>query len=311
MYLSENSTALSERYNKIDGVYVSAVETVDIEGFMICRSKFCKMYHQRSCKECDSLVKFAEFVKIHGLVQLSETYKKCLEGEYKSTHAVRRIMQIPVVIFTRNGQLYVTNKKQGCDYKEWKNYAGLFLEAEDDKSIMDKKILQSVCALASSSKYRDLIRYVAFSGQGFSGRSVRNTYGSGLFNKKTELINDSLVKAEEIKDAVETLADIQSQSLFQKIGLNLDSDSGDSENDWIDVDFDEDSSQFSCRNEETIAIAENQCSRSLGEDSNATYDPDAGLQKEFIVDPTPSNEHLLMMLRENNLNWFSLLRSSK
>ena len=39
-------------------------------------------------------------------------------------------------------------------------------------------------------------------------------------------------------------------------------------------------------------------------------DPDDGLQKQPHVF-TPNNDHLLLMLRENNLNWFSFVEELK
>ena len=57
-------------------------------------------YHKEQCVKCDALINMALHISQKGIVKVSDVYKSQFpEKKYQSDKAVRRLMQLPVVIF--------------------------------------------------------------------------------------------------------------------------------------------------------------------------------------------------------------------
>ena len=100
-----------------DQLRFSRMTAVSLEEYRRYRAEYCTRYHKEQCVECDALINMALHISQKGIVKVSDVYKSQFpEKKYQSDKAVRRLMQLPVVIFKQQ-HLYVTELRSEVDYK--------------------------------------------------------------------------------------------------------------------------------------------------------------------------------------------------
>ncbi|CAH3159030.1 unnamed protein product [Porites lobata] len=83
-----------------DQLRFSRMTAVSLEEYRRYRAEYCTRYHKEQCVECDALINMALHISQKGIVKVSDVYKSQFpEKKYQSDKAVRRLMQLPVVIF--------------------------------------------------------------------------------------------------------------------------------------------------------------------------------------------------------------------
>lgn len=122
----------------------------------------------------------------HAVIDPSTIYKK-LFGRYNWDKAMRRTVQLPVVIFSvqliqgdgNEKKRYVTKFLENIDYRkyvDWYCKMCSFLKKEE-KSILTSSQLKAVCKLAGTESDRLLIRYAACESSGLSINKAKQIYG--------------------------------------------------------------------------------------------------------------------------------------
>jgi len=192
-------------------------------------------------------------------------------------------------------------------------------------------MLQDLCNLATAESDRLLIKYACCKGQTLSKKQSMALYGFHDFNHQEEKINNAISELKERREAVELLWKVKDKAILQGLGLSLSSDesssvdasSSGSETDtecaWIsDNEHDtlqDSSSQNSypedCTDDHTLNSTGKQLpgyDKSISHFPTSNSNPDIALEKNRpLVCPVPNMEHLLLILRENELNWFALV----
>ena len=111
---------------------------VSLEPYQTNRAESCTRYHNEKCTECSALNKMASHILQEGIVKVCDLYKRQFPShKYQSDKAVRRLMQLPVVIFKQEF-LFVTAYRPMLDYRkmDWstKLLPGKEIEKLDDHS---------------------------------------------------------------------------------------------------------------------------------------------------------------------------------
>ena len=366
-----------------DGLYISQLKC-SLEEFSFLRQKYCQMYHKASCKECRILVGYGKDILNSGVIDLPTIYRKHF-GNYTWLCAVRRTLQLPVVIFRvelGKGRCSncVTSFTEGVNYKKYVDwYNKIYTMTKQEKSSLNAYQLKAICKLASNESDRMLIKYAACKSRGFSATKAQQVYGISEFSSKSQKVIEALNVSQEIHEAVGELSDLQDKALLQSIGICVADSESESESTEIDSDSDgkdleetadtfdvTDSSVESLEvsidnnmhenqveiidantnrteienkpsavhveensSSDAIHLVENKCESETkhsqvkktvdrsknnsgkgnpSERTKLAFHPDSGLKGVPIVNPGISNEIMLLYLRENNLNWFGLVK---
>lgn len=269
-------------------------------------------YHKEQCVKCDALINMALHISQKGIVKVSDVYKSQFpEKKYQSDKAVRRLMQLPVVIFKQQ-HLYVTELRSDVDYKTFVDWIARTMPDEKSVKHMSKETLKSLCELASTESDRRLIQSAAT--WGLSGKQANKKYGIDNNTLKINQVKEAIVNAQETHDEIIKLVQLQETALLRSMGIEdsvSDTESFEDESDLesvIESDSDENDSHskssVSTVHGESKAADEGQSSNhSTG---STRFNPD-DLSKDVagVVNPAPPNETLLSWLRDNSLNWFS------
>lgn len=332
-------------YVPINGRYDSLLKDFDLHDFIVIRKAFCNKHHQlENCENCGKMISAAQYLSTKGVVTLKDLYVLHfpINGKYKTDKAVKRIMHLPVVIFPLqcNGTktLYVTEQKKYVDYNLFQKFVESLIDNESVQSAQNpltKEMLASLCKIASSEKDKRLIKFAAcLAVPGMSAEQAKRQYGVSNLTLLTSQVTEALEQAEEIHQTVTKLARIEERCFLEKLGIADVSDSSESDYDSevssVTVSEDSDNDDYNKNSSAASAGHQDQSKEfkknqqppvspvPMNKDSNLPVpsntkqtgprvQPDEFSKNQLIVSPVPSFEHLLNILRNVNLNWFSFV----
>ena len=273
-----------------DNMYVTLVKDLNLEEFIFSLKCYCSLYHQPGCVKCRPVLNASLCLIKQGIVPLATLYREHFNCKYKSDKAIRRIIQLPVVIFRAFGQLFVTEFVNGVDFSKLVDVVSKFVPAKRITSGLNKESLRLLCELASSEKDRRLIRVAA--SQGHSANAARNSLGISNLTTERERVQEAIDEYVEIKNMVNEIAQAK-EDVINSFGLAF-SDPDDSSCSDLSVDSDGDSCDWS--------------SEAEGDDRGGLST--CSFESQNLV-TVPSSEQLLFVLRANNLNWLSFIEETK
>jgi len=315
-----------ELYKISDGMYISKFKELSVNEYILCREQYCKKLHDveggvPACSQCRGLVNTAKEIQGNGMVKVSDTFKKHFSGiKYSSEKAVRKFMSLPVVIFELGEAckgtqtLYMIEQRSGIDYIKYVDLikSGNSTVETRYPHVIDKDKLRALCELASTEKDRKLIKYAMCAD--ISGKNAKK-YGISDWNCQKDVIDCSIERSIEIREAVNELASIEEKVVLRSYGIEIESDneslisteSGDT-CDWVS-EQDQDSEEESGEDQNETEIA-----HGAPRTKDNVYNPDPDrIQKDStpLVCDMPSFDHLVYILQQNHLNWFSFVEELK
>ena len=203
-----------------------------------------------------------------------------------------------------------------------------------------------ICSLASTKKDRKLIKFAACQASGLSNKRASQQYGVYNFSGIRNEVKNALQHATAVRQQIFELASIKERATIESFGIYLgqesdsstdedsDSESGEASFD-VDVDLEYNSSggecgrcsiseegggvdeQADCGESDGVGTADNTCTtqensvQSLNHERDKSQrhvvDPDNFSKDAAVVNPAPSHDHLLTILRANQLNWFAFV----
>lgn len=350
-YVKQN---LTDGCKVTEDMYVTHLKDIKLNEYVVAVKKYCSIFHvAQECSKCELILKVAGDLMDSGIVPLPALYRKHFRSTYKSDKAIRRVIQLPVVIFRAFGQLFVTEYVEDVDFTKLASCVSHFVPEESLTSGMSRESLKVLCELASSEKGRRLIRVAASHGQ--TGNQARKSMGISNLHAERERVKEAVKEYEEIKKAVNEIAQAREGALTSFIPT-ASSDSSDSE---YSEGSDGESCEWSSGTEEASALSgqricdgteeasdmEDLSRRGVSDGTEKAIEKEglsrrvvsngldsdgvgySGVSRKKNVEDLsgkeacnyredssvfyPSYEHLLLVLRENSLNWISFVEELK
>lgn len=172
----------------------------------------------------------------------------------------------------------------------------------DTEKKLDKQTLKSLCELASTESDRKLIQSAAT--WDMSGKKAQASIWYGNHSQKLNQLKEAIANYQEIHEEIMKLANLEETALLRSMGVadEVESETETSE-DESDLDSSSDDEQCCCKSEAKTIISEEdtQTNKNLG------FNPKS-LSKHVAVNIAPSNDTLLLWLRENIFNWSSFFQ---
>ena len=205
----------------------------------------------------------------------------------------------------------------GIDYIKYveliKSASGA-IDTSCSSNSINKDTLKALCELASSEKDRKLLKYAMCAE--FSKKKAKE-YGLSDWNRQKDEIESSIQRNKEIREAVNELAYLEEKTILRGYGIEIESDneslisteSGES-CDWDSEK--ENDSEGKSEGDQTNSEREMVDCPLDNHSEEYNLDPNR-VQKQStpLVSDVPSFDHLVFILRQNNLNWFSLVEEIK
>ena len=315
------SCTLSDVTRTEDGIYYSLITDLTLKEFFVARADHCERNHRVSCKECTNLTDAAKQIDDSGIVPLRSLFASHFlspGAKYKSDKALRRILQLPVAIFPmelQKGQktLFVTELNTAVNYEklgEFLKTVSVSTDCNTQFPIISRETLKIVCDLASSEKDKRLIKYAVSCGGNMSREAAKKKYGISDLTLLKNTVENAVEQAREIRDAVDHLSNVKEDCILEELGIlcGNDSKSDSDESESSEDETSENGSDTDCPGD---VDSENDGQNSNIPPNSSALDPDVVMKGMATVSPAPGNEHLVMILRENNHNWFSFVEELK
>ncbi len=217
MYLKTN---LTDNIKKTDNLYLSRIQDLSLEEFVVARRTYCqKTHNQINCSCCMPLINFALEIMDHSVVLLSVCFRKCFSSVYKSDKAIRRIMQLPVAVFRANERLFVTEYTPNMNYEKFTKFYSLLVPQTTMQKGISKESLKMLCDLSSSEKDKKLIRVAATAH--LSAKQARKELGISDLAKERKAVSEAIEEFQDIRDAVDEVVRVKEKLSLQELGIVL------------------------------------------------------------------------------------------
>ena len=273
---------------------------------------------------------FANDVSSNCVVPLAEGYNKHFRVQYKSDKAIRQIMQLPVVVFRLREKLFATEYRSDMNYDKFVQFINMLVPASVLSKGLSKESLKMLCDVASSEKDKKLIRVAATEAKAKLGVSDLVT--------ERETVCKALKQYIDIRDAVDKVVRARDTASVEELGIHITYSDSDSDrcSDGDDIEVREASREGMIDITRTQSFESehfdwNRCQEINGKGNthNNNIQPTSSIKsahlfgnsdaynitKERTKAPEalfmPCFEHLLLLLRENDLNWFILVAEMK
>ena len=206
---------MTDGVKKSDDLYLSHISDLLLEEFVTGREMYCqKIHNQLNCQQCTSLITFAKELLKHGLVPLSESFRKCFGCEYKFHKAIRRLMQLPIAVFRVKDKLYVVENRPDMNYTRFVKFLSMLVPAELMQTGILRENLKILCELASSEKDKKLIRVAATTN--LSATRAKKELGISNLVKEREAVAEAVQQYRDIRDAVEEVVSVRDRPVSSR-----------------------------------------------------------------------------------------------
>ena len=191
-YSANNKKCKSNKdaYKVSNGFYKSLVDNISLEDFTCFRLVYCKANHSKDCMECSKLVDCAKDILNYGVVELKQIFHKNFkQSKYISNKVIRRMMQMPVVVFMLelsgpgSQKLFITENNPSVDYSVFVKSLKFIVPVENVVTGLSKDQLRALCSLATTEKDRKLIKVAACQSKGLSEKKSNEAIWCSQFEQ--------------------------------------------------------------------------------------------------------------------------------
>ena len=325
----KSNKSLSNFQTLDDDVDVSVFEGLNsLKEYLEVRRHICKTEHLQPCSECLSLIEIGNEISREGYMRLNKAFSVSNPGQtYKSTHAKRKLLQIPLAAIKIPAEdcggkiVYLVDKN--ANFATAKGLLKLLhAQSHSNAPRLTKETVKDLFQLSESESERERLTYAISKASGLSTTKLRTLYGFENLKNRQKNVDLAIATAKEIRESIEFIAHIKEKAVLRSFGVTVESDSDDayeSEESCSDSEYTSetdvretcsDSNQDSLlptrelatgtsyNNEMRDSRGKNAHESSLPEDPN-TYKHVSGLGVTYL-----NTHQLLDILQECKLNWY-------
>ena len=223
------------------------------------------------------MIKVANLVIEAGVCSLHSVFKAAFPSvTYHTMNAKRKLLQMPLVAFQGNKEVFLMELVEGVDYLKVVHFINACMVSNTGSKSMSKLELNKLLLLARTDREKGLVKHTTFRASGLTKSSARAHLGLEDLSERMCRIEECIEEVEAIRQSIECLSQVKEKALMRSLGF---SESEESEQSSEDESVD-DASMFE---EEEL-------------ESN-----DASISETF------SKPRFLELIQECDYNWFDLI----
>ena len=247
MYREQCNNRLSDCIKVSESIYVSKCDSLTLSEYVEARKEFCKDVHKYGTCDCTSMLHVATTILNEGFLSLKQAYTQHFPSvKYKSDHARRRLLQMPLAcvrIDFRPGvsECYILEHRPQTNYESIVSLLKNVVHKDSDKrSSLSKHEVKSLLAICQSDRERECIRYAIYRSSGVTATQARKQFGFEHMNQRSKRVEEALKHAQYIRQAIDKLARTKEIAVLRALGIDLtESDCDTSSDESTDEDEDE------------------------------------------------------------------------
>ena len=189
----------------------------------------CDNKHNQPCVVCSGMIDVAQTVLDKGFLKLKSAFKMVSPDiTYTALHARRKLLQIPLVSLgigdqsKGNYSIYLVEKQCSVQYKVFKSLLSNWINGQEKKSPkvnLKKETVKELLRLAESSGEIQRLKYAIVKAAGMSSTQAKNTYGFDDMTTKIGEVESALEDAAAIRDAIQSIAEVEDQAILHSLGI--------------------------------------------------------------------------------------------
>ena len=195
---------------------------------MLKQEEFCKDVHKCGTCECTSMLQIATTIMNEGFLSLKEAYTKHFPSvKYKSDHARRRLLQMPLAcvrIDFRAGvsECYILEHRPQTNYESIISLLKNVVHKDSGtRSSLSKHEIKTLLTICQSDRERECIRYAIYKASGVTATQARKQFGFEHMNQRSKQVKEALKHALYIRQAIDKLARTKELAVLHALGINL------------------------------------------------------------------------------------------
>ena len=182
------------------------------------------------------MLRVAQIVHTAGYCSLPHAFQIVSPGvKYMVQKARRLLLHMPLVSIRignpakGNSFTILIEHCRGVDYSKISLVLDGLLSSctNQNPQGMEKRCVKMLLSLATSDREREVVRYAIFKASGMSATRARHQYGFERMTERSVQVEEAIVEARRIHEAVEDIAMIQDKALLASFGIGLSSSSSD------------------------------------------------------------------------------------
>ena len=174
-----------------DDTDMSVFEGLNLEEYLKVKHHICTTEHSQPCSNCSSLIEIGNEISKEGYMRLNKAFSISNPGQiYKSTHAKRKLLQIPLVAIKISAEneggkvIYLVDKN--ANLATAKGLLKLLhAQPQNHGPNLTKETVKNLLQLSESESEQERLTYAISKASGFSNTKLRTLYDfEDLKNRK-------------------------------------------------------------------------------------------------------------------------------
>jgi hypothetical protein len=237
-YIEQTKRPLSQFETLSSDMHRSIFEGLSLSDYVYIRSFVCNKNHKKPCDVCTRMIRVAKTVSGEGFLKLKTAFEMVSPNvTYTALHARRKLLQMPLVSIgvgeRKKGtySVFLVEKQSAVHYTIFQSLLNNWMSCQNKKcsNSLGKETVNDLLKLAESNGERERLKYAIVKAAGISHSQAKSVYGFDNMSSRVNKVENALLEATAIRDAIENIANIKETALLSSFGISEISDDSQSE----------------------------------------------------------------------------------
>ena len=211
-----------------DGIYVSLISGLSLNDYIAARTEYCLHTHTpQPCTDCTKMLNVAKSILQGGYCTLKDAFQMISsEVKYTAERARRKLLQMPLVSIRvgkpndGNSFTLLLEHIQHVDYRKMGMVMNVMAEKKQSPiKGLEKSSVRYLLNFAKSDRERECLRYAIVKVAGITPTEARRRFGFEGMVRRSAKVEETIAKAQEIREAIEELTATQDKALLLSHGI--------------------------------------------------------------------------------------------
>ena len=154
----QNKHLSGSNYKRLSSkISISNFNKLSLFDYCTARREYCTIYHPPQCFLCPAMIKVANLVIEAGVCSLHSVFKAAFPSvTYHTMNAKRKLLQMPLVAFQGNKEVFLMELVEGVDYLKVVHFINVCMVSNTGSKSMSKLELNKLLLSARTDKEKEL-----------------------------------------------------------------------------------------------------------------------------------------------------------
>ena len=218
----QNKHLSGSNYKRLSSkISISNFNKLSLFDYCTAHREYCTIYHPPQCFLCPAMIKAANLVIEAGVCSLHSVFTAAFPSvTYHMMNAKRKLLQMPLVAFQGNKEVFLMELVEGVDYLKVVHFINACMVSNTGSKSMSKLELNKLLLLARTDREKELVKHATFRASGLTKSSARAHFGLEDLSEKMYRIEECIKEVEAIRQSIECLTQVKEKALMRSLGFS-------------------------------------------------------------------------------------------